>query len=77
MMEAATKDELWNIFESGSENRHVASTSENKGIYGKDFIFISDLGTLKWMKKRFPVFKSTYSGKEYFEPSTEDELVSF
>ena len=28
MMEAATKDELWTIFEKGSENRHVASTSE-------------------------------------------------
>lgn len=32
MMEAATKDELWDIFEKGSENRHVASTSKNKGI---------------------------------------------
>lgn len=30
MMEAATKDELWNIFEKGSENRHVASTSKEK-----------------------------------------------
>lgn len=30
MMEAATKDELWSIFESGSENRHVASTSKEK-----------------------------------------------
>lgn len=29
MMEAATKDELWSIFESGSENRHVASTKMN------------------------------------------------
>ena len=30
MKEAATKDELWTIFESGSENRHVASTSKEK-----------------------------------------------
>lgn len=30
MMEAATKDELWSIFEKGSENRHVASTSKGK-----------------------------------------------
>ena len=30
MMEAATKDELWSIFERGSENRHVASTSKEK-----------------------------------------------
>lgn len=29
MMEAATKDELWSIFERGSENRHVASTKMN------------------------------------------------
>lgn len=29
MMEAATKDELWTIFEKGSENRHVASTKMN------------------------------------------------
>ena len=28
-MEAATKEELWNIFEKGSENRHVASTSKS------------------------------------------------
>jgi len=33
MMEAATKDELWNIFEKGSENRHVASTSKEKKNY--------------------------------------------
>lgn len=32
MMEAATKDELWSIFERGSENRHVASTSKKKMI---------------------------------------------
>ena len=30
MTEAATKDELWSIFEKGSENRHVASTSKKK-----------------------------------------------
>ena len=30
MMEAATKDELWEIFEKGSENRHVASTSKEE-----------------------------------------------
>lgn len=30
MLEAATKDELWSIFERGSENRHVSSTSEKK-----------------------------------------------
>lgn len=29
MMEAATKDELWTIFEKGSENRHVSSTKMN------------------------------------------------
>ncbi|KAM7449659.1 hypothetical protein ABFA07_002571 [Porites harrisoni] len=29
LMEAATKEELWNIFEKGSENRHVASTKMN------------------------------------------------
>ena len=28
MAEASNKDELWDIFEKGSENRHVASTSE-------------------------------------------------
>ena len=28
MIEAPTKDELWSIFEKGSENRHVSSTSE-------------------------------------------------
>ena len=28
-MEAATKEELWTIFEKGSENRHVASTSKS------------------------------------------------
>lgn len=29
MLEAATKDELWTIFERGSENRHVSSTKMN------------------------------------------------
>ena len=28
MMEAASRDELWSIFEKGSENRHVSSTSK-------------------------------------------------
>ena len=28
MLEASSKDELWNIFEKGSENRHVSSTSK-------------------------------------------------
>ena len=29
MPDAPTKDKLWEIFERGSENRHVASTSKN------------------------------------------------
>lgn len=29
MMESASKDELWSIFEKGSENRHVSSTKMN------------------------------------------------
>ena len=33
MIEAPTKDELWSIFERGSENRHVASTSERKNLF--------------------------------------------
>ena len=28
MMEAASREELWSIFEKGSENRHVSSTSK-------------------------------------------------
>ena len=38
LMEAATKDELWAIFEKGSESRHVASTS--KGVIKTLFLLV-------------------------------------
>jgi len=38
LMEAATKDELWTIFEKGSESRHVASTS--KGVIKTLFLLV-------------------------------------